>query len=68
MLNVSAADIKESLDWPGLIEALRDMFREGCEMPPRHHHRIKVAGDRDIDEKQRPVHSLFHDRFYNDGK
>ncbi len=47
MLNVSGADIKDSLQWPALVGALREMFRRGCEMPPRHHHKIKVAGEPD---------------------
>ncbi len=45
MLTLSAADIKESLQWEALTGALRDMFRDGCEMPARHHHKIKVPGE-----------------------
>ena len=37
----------EFLPWPALVEALRQMFRSGCEMPPRHHHRVKVPGEPD---------------------
>ena len=47
MLTVSAADIKDSLQWSALTGALRDMFRRGCEMPVRHHHKVKVAGEPD---------------------
>ena len=47
MLNVSAADIKDTLQWDALTGAVRDMFRRGCEMPARHHHKIKVAGEPD---------------------
>ncbi len=47
MLNVSAADIKDALQWSALTDAVRDMFRLGCEMPARHHHKIKVAGEPD---------------------
>jgi len=36
---------RELLPWPGLIDALRLMFRSGCEMPPRHHHRVDVPGE-----------------------
>ena len=32
------------LDYPELVEALRDMFRAGCELPVRHHHTI-ATGD-----------------------
>jgi ornithine cyclodeaminase len=47
MLNVSAADIKDSLQWGTLTDAVREMFRRGCEMPARHHHKVKVAGEPD---------------------
>ena len=36
----AAADIHRTLDFPSLTEALRDMFRQGCETPVRHHHRV----------------------------
>ncbi len=44
MLHISAEQIHAGLDYPALIEALRDMFRDGCEMPVRHHHQIEVPG------------------------
>jgi ornithine cyclodeaminase len=44
MLHISAEQIHASLDYPALIEALRDMFRDGCEMPVRHHHQVEVPG------------------------
>ena len=31
------------LDFPSLIEALRAMFRDGCEVPLRHHHTIPAG-------------------------
>jgi len=37
---ISGDDIHRLLDFPSLIEALRAMFREGCETPARHHHRV----------------------------
>ena len=37
---VGAADIHRLLDFPSLVEALRAMFRDGCEVPARHHHRV----------------------------
>ncbi len=42
MLQVSAEQIHAFLGYPDLIEALRRMFRDGCEMPVRHHHQIAV--------------------------
>ncbi|HEX3536354.1 MAG TPA: ornithine cyclodeaminase family protein [Stellaceae bacterium] len=39
---VSATEIHGLLDYPGLVEALRTMFRNGCEVPPRHHHPVAV--------------------------
>jgi alanine dehydrogenase len=37
---VGADEIHRLLDYPSLIEALREAFRTGCEVPPRHHHAI----------------------------
>ena len=36
-----------ALDFPSLVEALRQMFRTGAETPLRHHHTIPVPGGRD---------------------
>ena len=41
---IDAAALDELLDYPALIEALRAMFREGCDMPTRHHHTVEVPG------------------------
>src|SRR5271154_518658 len=40
---IGAADIHQLLDFPSLIDALRAMFRDGCEVPQRHHHAIATA-------------------------
>ncbi|MEZ5839814.1 MAG: ornithine cyclodeaminase family protein [Hyphomicrobiales bacterium] len=37
---LAAAEIDEVLDFPGLIEALREAFRSDVETPLRHHHTI----------------------------
>jgi alanine dehydrogenase len=37
---IDAETIDRLLDFPSLIEALRAMFRDGCEAPQRHHHAI----------------------------
>lgn len=39
---VGAEDIHRLLDYPSLVDALRDMFRAGYEVPLRHHHAIPV--------------------------
>jgi alanine dehydrogenase len=36
-----------ALDFPTLVEALRQMFRLGAETPVRHHYRIPVPGGSD---------------------
>lgn len=36
-------EVHASLDFPSLIDALRDMFVEGCEAPVRHHHAIETG-------------------------
>ena len=37
---LSAAEVDASLDDLALIDRLDALFRAGCEMPPRHHHKI----------------------------
>jgi len=41
---ITADALADLLDFPALIEALREMFRTGCESPTRHHHTIDVPG------------------------
>lgn len=36
-----------ALPYKALVEALREMFRAGCEMPVRHHHTMGVPGEPD---------------------
>lgn len=43
MLHFDAAAVRERLPWPALVEALRAMFVAGCEVPPRHSHRVGEA-------------------------
>ncbi|MGD9616935.1 MAG: ornithine cyclodeaminase family protein [Alphaproteobacteria bacterium] len=43
MLIVDAESVHRLLDFPSLIEALREMFRDGAEAPARHHHAIEPA-------------------------
>jgi ornithine cyclodeaminase len=35
----------DALSWGALVPALREMFRQGCEMPLRHHHQVEVPGE-----------------------
>ncbi len=39
---IDADQVRQSLPWLALIEALRLQFIDGCVMPVRHHHDIKV--------------------------
>jgi len=39
---VAADDIHRRLDYPSLVAALREMFRDGGEVPLRHHHMISA--------------------------
>lgn len=41
------SEVVAALDFPTLVEALRQMFRAGAEAPVRHHHTIPVPGGRD---------------------
>ncbi|MCV9998284.1 ornithine cyclodeaminase family protein [Pararhizobium sp. YC-54] len=45
MLVLNEAETRAALPWGELIEALRTMFRDGCEMPVRHHHDVAVPGE-----------------------
>ena len=42
MLLISADDLKNSLDYPSLTNAIDEMFRDGCTVPLRHHHSIET--------------------------
>ncbi|MGF1593247.1 MAG: ornithine cyclodeaminase family protein [Kiloniellaceae bacterium] len=41
---VSAAEVEAALDYPSLVERLRQAFRRDIEVPLRHHHDVEVAG------------------------
>ncbi|AEV37879.1 Ornithine cyclodeaminase/mu-crystallin [Pseudovibrio sp. FO-BEG1] len=47
MLQLSDTQTKNALPFQPLVEALRTMFREGCEMPVRHHHTMGVPDKAD---------------------
>lgn len=44
MLHISAADVDRALTFPGLVEVLRDAFRDGAVQPVRHHHAVERPG------------------------
>ncbi|MFT6916216.1 MAG: alanine dehydrogenase [Motiliproteus sp.] len=41
----SAEQLRDSLPWRELINALDKQFEQGCVMPVRHHHQIEVPGE-----------------------
>ncbi|HEX5452611.1 MAG TPA: ornithine cyclodeaminase family protein [Stellaceae bacterium] len=43
MRTIGPDEVHRLLDYPSLVKALREMFRDGCEVPPRHHHVIPAA-------------------------
>jgi ornithine cyclodeaminase/alanine dehydrogenase-like protein (mu-crystallin family) len=43
---VTAEEIEAALAYPDLVDVLRNAFRAGVMAPPRHHHTIKLEGDR----------------------
>jgi alanine dehydrogenase len=47
MRRLGLEETRAALPFRQLVEALRDMFAKGCEMPVRHHHTVKVPGEPD---------------------
>ncbi|OJF98432.1 ornithine cyclodeaminase family protein [Pararhizobium antarcticum] len=45
MLVLTEAETRAALPFAALIAAVRRMFAEGCEMPVRHHHGVRVPGE-----------------------
>lgn len=43
---ISAAEVEAALDYPSLVERLRQAFRRDFEVPVRHHHDVEVSGAR----------------------
>ncbi len=41
MLTISAAEVDRALSFPGLVETLRQAFRDGAVQPVRHHHTVE---------------------------
>lgn len=41
MLTISAAEVDRALTFPGLVETLREAFRDGAVQPVRHHHTVE---------------------------
>lgn len=44
MISLDTALIRETLDIGSLVDALRAIFRDGCEAPLRHHHEVHGKG------------------------
>lgn len=40
---IDAAAVHRALDYAALVDRLERMFREGCELPVRHHHPVKTV-------------------------
>ncbi len=47
MLTLDAQEVERRLDFPSLIDRLREMFKAGCELPTRHHHPVEVPNEPD---------------------
>lgn len=45
MLVLNEVETRTALPFSALIEALRTIFANGCEMPKRHHHDVAVPGE-----------------------
>lgn len=42
---IDAAQVHAALDYAPLVDRLEAMFRQGCELPVRHHHPMKTVND-----------------------
>lgn len=47
MRHFTDAEVAAALDWPSLVEALREGFRRGAASPPRPHYTVPVPDERD---------------------
>lgn len=47
MRRFTADEVAAALPYPALVERLRLAFRNGAEMPTRHHHKVAVPGEPD---------------------
>lgn len=47
MLHLTAAQVRQYLPMPALIEALATRFQEGCQAPLRHHHHVSLPDGRE---------------------
>lgn len=47
MITLDEEQTRQALGFKPLVEALREMFAAGCEMPVRHHHTVGVPGEAD---------------------
>jgi len=41
---IGPSEVHGALDFPSLVESLRQAFRSGCTVPLRHHHEVPVPG------------------------
>ena len=47
MLLIDETGVRNATPFAELVEAIRDIFRAGCQMPTRHHHTVGVPGEPD---------------------
>jgi alanine dehydrogenase len=43
---IGPSEVHAALDFPALVESLRQMFRGGCTVPLRHHHGVPLGSDK----------------------
>lgn len=47
MLILGEDEVRSALDWRSLIEAVRETFRSGCDVPLRTAHQVPIPGEKD---------------------
>ena len=53
-MKITNETLEQSLPWNALIDAIRDQFIAGCDVPTRHHHNIKTTTNADATQLLMP--------------
>ncbi len=60
MQMIDAEAVKRFMEFGALVDAIREMFRQDCVMPLRHHHTVEVPGEPDATALLMPAWTVGH--------